>query len=237
MKIKYFAAVFAASLGLLMFNFTSAHEHDVYQIGDKQYTFVVGSLNEPVVVDDKTGLDLNVTSGGGMAIMSPDGDMDGPAAKSEPALGLEKNLKVEISAGSQKKTLDLTPSWGKPGSYYATFYPTIQTTYAYRVMGTLNNLPVDLTFTCNPAPSSAQAEDKTSVQLSEKVSRISKSGAFGCPMAKADLGFPVSSMSNADLSAKVDSMASKNSAATLPLGAAVLSLLAILIAGYSAVKK
>ena len=97
----------AAVLGVLLLAPLTAlaHEHDMFQIGDKQYQFVVGSLNEPVVVDDKTGVDLTVTSGGGAPTRSPDGGMDGPPTKSAPVTGLDKTLQVEISAGSQKKVL------------------------------------------------------------------------------------------------------------------------------------
>src|SRR5581483_10082148 len=148
-----------------------------------------------------------------------------------------KALQVEISAGGQKKTFNLTPAYGKDGAYYATFYPTVQTTYAYRFFGTLNNTPIDLTFTCNPAPSSVQAADNTKVDLSGGVSRVSKAGSFGCPLAKADLGFPVAGMTNADLSSKIDSQKSSNNSKTLATSALALSVLGIAFGGYAARKK
>jgi len=234
---KHLAKVSALALALLTLSFAQAafaHEHDTYQIGGQQYIFVVGSLNEPVVVDDKTGVDLTVTTGG-MPTMGPDGDMDGPPTKSVPITGLEKTLKVEISAGSQKKTFDLAPSYGKPGSYYATFYPTLQTTFAYRFFGTVSSTPVDITFTCNPAPSTVQADDKTVVKLSDQVSRVDKGGAFGCPLAKADLGFPLASVSNADLSAKVNSLSNApadSSTKSLAIVALALSIVALAIANF-----
>src|SRR4051812_31820585 len=100
----------------------SAHQHATYTIGKNVYTFTVGSLNEPMVVDDKSGVDLTVTKGGGQATMGADGDMDGPAVAATPVTGLETTLKVEISAGSQKRTFDLSPQYGKPGAYSAPFY-------------------------------------------------------------------------------------------------------------------
>src|SRR4051812_35407579 len=90
-----------AFLLLALPSFAFAHEHDVYDIGGKQYQFVVGSLNEPIVVDDKTGVDLTITAAA-MPTMSADGDMDGPAKDAAPSTGLEKTLKVEISAGDKK---------------------------------------------------------------------------------------------------------------------------------------
>ncbi len=235
---KYITVLLTAILSVLSLSLAavaSAHEHDAFQIGDKQYQFVVGSLNEPVVVDDKTGVDLTLTSGG-MPTMGPDGDMDGPPTNSVAITGLEKTLKVEISAGDKKQTFDLVPAYGKPGGYYATFYPTVQTTFAYRFFGTVDNNPVDITFNCNPAPSSVQGEDKTAVQLSDKVRRISKAGAFGCPLAKANLGFPEPSVSNNDLAAKVNSL-NTGSSKSLAVTALVLSVLAIAYSGYNSLKK
>ena len=37
------------------------HEHDTFKIGDRYYLFTIGSLNEPFVVDDTSGVDLRVT--------------------------------------------------------------------------------------------------------------------------------------------------------------------------------
>ena len=79
-------------LSMLIPVVASAHAHASYQIGGKQYDIVIGSLNEPIVVDDKTGLELTVTSGGRME-MAEDGDMEPAGGK--PATGLEKDLKVE----------------------------------------------------------------------------------------------------------------------------------------------
>ena len=44
-----------------------AHQRQLFTIGNDDYLFVVGSLNEPIFVDDKTGVD--------MAAYSPDTQM------------------------------------------------------------------------------------------------------------------------------------------------------------------
>lgn len=173
----------------------SAHEHDVFLINGSEYTFVVGSLNEPLVVDDKTGLDLTITKGGGHATMSADGDMDGAPAASTPVTGLESTLKVELIAGDAKKTLEISPMYGKPGSYTAPFYPTVATTFSYRLFGTIDETPVDLTFTCVPEGTPKAADDTASVKLSDAVTRTLHAGAFTCPMEKENLGFPEQSAS------------------------------------------
>lgn len=155
----------------------SAHEHQTFEIGTKTYDFTIGSQNEPVIVDDKTGVELNVwTAGSGAAAVS----------------GLESTLKVELQADGEKKMMDLSAAWDEPGSYYATFYPTADTTYSYRVTGTIDAVPVDLLFTCSPAGHEMHAaqEDTSRVKISDTVTRIKKAGRFGCPKPKEAFGFP-----------------------------------------------
>lgn len=146
----------------------SAHERQVFRIGDKTYAFVVGFANEPVFVDDKSGVDLRVR-------------LADPA--DTPVEGLDKSLKVEVSANDKKKTLPFEAAFRDPGLYHAWFFPTAATTYQFRVTGELNGVPINLTFSCVPAHGPS-APDKSEVKVSEGVTRIFKSGAFGCPLAK-----------------------------------------------------
>lgn len=186
--------ILPALLILLMPLSASAHEHASYVIGGTTYNFVVGSLNEPIAVDDKTGLDLAVTKGVGRHTMGPDGDMDGPIVGTVPVTGLEETLKVELVAGSQKKSIALKPSWGKEGVYEATFYPTVATTFGYHFTGEIEGNPVDLTFTCTPGGEKAK-DDDASKEVAPGVTQISLGGSFGCPAAKESLGFPEKSAS------------------------------------------
>ncbi len=169
------------TLGVLAFMpaMASAHGHTEFEINGVEYGFVVGSLNEPVTVDDKTGVDLRITK-----------------TKAEtPVAGLEEMLKVELIAGDKKKTLELSPVYNTPGAYKAPFYPTIATTLSYRVFGTIEGTPFDYTFTCNPAGHGEVPEDTSRVNVSDKVVRTLKTGAFGCPVEKAEMGFPEMSAS------------------------------------------
>lgn len=176
---------------LLAPTLAAAHETQQFRIGDKEYSFVIGSLNEPVTVDDKTGVDLTVSLVGAEEAHDDHeaGATDDHAAAA-PVMGLEATLKVELQAGDAKKELPLTTQYGKPGSYKAVFFPTVQTTYTYRLFGTIEDQAIDLSFTCNPAGHPATPEDTAEVEVSENVTRTLKKGAFGCPAAKADLGFP-----------------------------------------------
>lgn len=216
----------------------SAHETHIYKIGDKFYKFVVGSLNEPVTVDDATGVDLQVNLSDG-----PHVEEAGYSHEAEEAAveGLDQTLKVELSAGDKKKTLDLRPKFRSPGQYTAKFYPTVQTTYTYRFFGTLNNVPVDLSFSCNPAGHPKTEDDKSEVKISDKVTRTFKRGAFGCPTAKADLGFPEQSASIYDIQNEValtkselsQIQAKADSAKTFGVAGIIIGLLG-LVAGAGA---
>ncbi len=222
-KIYLIPVLFVLALPLAV----SAHEQSTYTINGATYQFVVGSLNEPVAVDDKTGVDLTVTKGAGMPTMSADGDMDGMSAASKPVTGLENTLKVELVAGSQKKTVSLSPVYGKAGSYSAAFYPTVATTLTYHFTGTIDGTPVDLTFTCIPAGSPKADHDSTVVKMSDKVTRVSNTGGFGCPAPKENLGFPEASVSVSSLN---NSLATADAATRTALILSVIALALSVIA-------
>ena len=187
----------------------SAHENHVYRIGGADYQFTIGSLGEPVVIDDKTGVDFRLRRI----------DTDTPVE------GADQTIHVEVSAGNVKKTMTLSPVFGEPGAYKTTFYPTVQTTLTYRFFGSLNNTPIDLSFTCNPAGHPQAAEDTRVVEISDGVTRMLKRGAFGCPVAKADLGFPEPSVALIDTARTDNVSAIENSIAT----AHSYSLIALLV--------
>lgn len=166
-----------------------AHERGIFEIGGSYYQFVVGSQNEPIVVDDKSGLDFRAQK-----FASP------TATSGTPVLGLEKTLKLEISAQGQKRTQDITTVYGQPGAYNSLFYPTTATGYTYRIFGTIENAPVDLSFTCHAGGHvMGGAEDRTRKDMGAGVTRVMQAGMFSCPMEKAALGFPTRSAEIADL--------------------------------------
>lgn len=175
-----------------------AHEHQSFRIGDKVYDFTVGSINEPVAVDDKSGVEFSVGLANGHA--EDAGHVDGDEHEAAtPVTGLEKTLKVELKAAGKRKELPVTAVYGEPGSYKAVFIPTVATTLTYRIFGTIGGVPVDLEFTCNPAGHPATPEDDEELMLDENVFRVARSGSFGCPAAKADLGFPEPSAAIVDI--------------------------------------
>lgn len=173
-----------AVVGLLLWpDGAHSHQRQLLHVGQSDYLFVVGSLNEPIFTGDKTGVDLTV--------LVPDAadPMDSRAQNVKPVEGLEKTLKVEVKAGPHARIFELEPRFREPGKYDAVFYPTVATTYTYRVFGTVNGAPFDVTFACNPA-GHVTAEDKNVVKVSNDVTRKGLRGSFGCPRLRSEAEFP-----------------------------------------------
>lgn len=175
-----------------------AHERQLYTIGGQDYLIVIGSLNEPIFVDDKSGVDLRVLTA------DPNNPMNSTAEGAVPVEGLEETVQVELGAGNVTKVLQLEPAFGEPGAYEAPFYPTVATTLTYRLFGTINNTPVDLTFTCTPTGEAGATADNSTVQVSEGVVRKGIEGGYGCPAPVTDAGFPEPLMSNNEIVTTLD---------------------------------
>lgn len=174
----------------------SAHEHQTFEINGITYEFSVGSANEPVHVGDKSGLQLRVTKVG---VVSGHEEHHADQATEGAVEGLEKTLKVEMISDTAQKTFDLAPTWGAPGAYNTVFYPTAAIPISYRIFGTIDEIPVDLTFTCAASHDMDGDEVDTSrVEISPGVVRVEKQGAFGCPISRAAAGFPGSPTSESD---------------------------------------
>jgi len=180
-----------------------AHQRDLYTIGNQDYLIVIGSLNEPIFVDDKSGVDLRVLRA------DPNNPMNSTAEGAAPVEGLEQTVQVEIAAGNKTKVLQLEPAFGEPGAYEAAFYPTVPTTYTYRLFGTINNTPVDLKFSCTPTGEAGAAANNSTVQVSEGVVRKGMEGGFGCPAPLSDAGFPEPLVSNFDITTRLDQLQSE----------------------------
>ena len=192
-------AVFGCSVNAEAF----AHQRQLYTIGGQDYLIVIGSLNEPIFVDDKSGVDLRVLQA------DPNNPMNSTAEGAAPVEGLDETLQVEIAAGNNTKVLQLEPAFGEPGAYEAPYYPTVATTYTYRLFGTINNTPVDLAFSCTPTGEAGAAPDNSTEQVSEGVVRKGIEGGFGCPTALTDAGFPEPLMSNYEITTMLEQLQSQ----------------------------
>ena len=215
-----------AFLALAIAPAARAHERDTFRIGSNYYVFTVGSLNEPFVVDTMSGVDLRVSQVAGPGRSGASKAKD----NGTPVTGLEQTLKVELTAGDKKETLAFDPSDEAPGFYTANFIPTVQTTYGYRIFGTVNGSPFDFTFTCVPGEGSETAEDASQVKVSETITRVNKVGSFGCPAERKAMGFPEPALSSYDLDQKIGNIAAGMQAAGKQASTAeVLSIIAIII--------
>ncbi len=175
-----------------------AHQRQLFNIGGNDYLMIIGSFNEPIFVDDRTGVDLRVLNA------DPSDPMNSSAPGATPVTGLEQTLQVELSAGGQKKVLPLEPVFRDPGHYSAPFYPTVQTTYNYRVFGTINDTPVNLTFTCSAAGEAGAEPDSSEVPISEGVVRKGIAGGYGCPESRSEVGFPEPYTSNVEMASTLE---------------------------------
>ena len=179
-----------------------AHQRQLFTIGNTDYLFVVGSLNEPIFVDDKTGVDLAAYS------PDPNDPVDSKANGTKPIEGLENILKVELAAGDKKKVLDFEPAYQNPGHYDAVFFPTIETTYNYTLFGNINSTDFRATWTCSPAEGEPLSDNST-VQISDDVIRKAMLGSFGCPQPRTDLGFPEPYLTNNEIVKKLNELETK----------------------------
>jgi hypothetical protein len=204
-----------ALFALVLLPLTSfAHESRLYEINGVQYEIVMGSLGEPIIVDDKTGVDVEIIRDG------------------VPLSGVQEDLQVEMIAGDTKKTVSLSPVWGAEGRYKSNFIVTVPTTLTYRLFGTLENTPIDLSFTCNPAGHPQSEVDKERKEISHGVVQRMKEGAFGCPQEKEAFAFPEEVKSNLtvqnEIAARTEAEKESSGTATpLSVAALILSLLAL----------
>jgi hypothetical protein len=141
----------------------SASAHERRTVAGK-YVFVVGFLTEPAYVEEANGVDIVVTTAQG----------------NKPVEGLEKTLKVEVSAGGTSKSFDVHVVFNRDGAYKAEFIPTRTGTYAFRFIGTVEGTPVDERFESGP-------------------------GRFDDVVSKAPAQFPAAVPSNAELAAQLQS--------------------------------
>ena len=207
MKITLKFEFMLVLLGVLMClpMVASAHERQAFEINGEQYLFIVGSLGEPVVVDDKTGTDLRVFKA------DPNDVGNSSAEGAEPVEGLEESLKVIMSADGQSREMDLATVYGQVGAYKTLFFPTKSTQLTYTIVGELNGVDIELPFTCefgDHVMSAGHDHGQETEILDDNVSRIFQSGSFTCPREKAPLGFPVDSASVADTQGMLSSLVS-----------------------------
>ena len=198
------AILVLSSTGILQ-NVAFAHQRQLFTIGDKDYLFVVGSIGEPLYVDQKSGVELFAYW------PDPTYPVNSQANGTKPIEGLERMLKVDVSAGDKNKTLDFEPAFRDPGHYEAPFFPTVETTYNYTVFGNINGTDFKSTWTCSPGGGESEPiSDNSTVEISPNFTRTSIMGGFGCPLPVSDAGFPEPMMSNQEIVKKFSELENAN---------------------------
>ena len=186
------------SSSCILQNVAFAHQRQLFTIGDKDYLFVVGSLGEPLYIDQKSGVDFSAFW------PDPSDPVNSRANGSRPIEGLENMLKVEVVAGDKNKTFDFEPAFMNPGHYEAPFFPTVETTYNYTLFGVINGTNFRATWTCSPAGGEGTLiSNNSTVEISPNVTRKSMMGSFGCPQPLSEAGFPEPMMSNQEIVKKL----------------------------------
>ena len=110
----------------------SAHEHR--EVGE--YTFTVGFINEPAIIEQPNGLELRIEHGHG--------------DDAEPIEGLANTLDAEIIYGDERLPLEIRAQYNTPGAYTADVIPTEIGAYTFRIYGTIEGTQVDESFTGGP---------------------------------------------------------------------------------------
>jgi hypothetical protein len=138
----------AAALAVLALSAGAVLAHEVRQVGD--YTIVIGFIDEPVFVGQKSGLELFVGLGAG--------------EQGAPVEGLESTLQAEAIQGDDRRELTLGPRFGEPGWYQAFFFPTRAGAYTFHISGSIEGQEIDETFTSSPEGFS-EVEEVSSAQF------------------------------------------------------------------------
>jgi hypothetical protein len=116
----------------LVLNTTSATAHERREV--LEYTFVVGFINEPALLNEPNSLDLRISR----------------TADEAPIEGLEETLSVTVSAQGQELELEVEARFRTPGAYNGHFMPTAAGEYTFHVTGTIEGNEIDETFTSGP---------------------------------------------------------------------------------------
>ena len=140
----------AIAIGLVALTMTLTGAHERRDVANGQYRLVVGFLNEPAITGEQNGLSLRVSRIGGATgtpLASPAAGGTPAAAELAPVEGLQDFIEAEVIYGDQRMPLALSASFGDPGHYESIFFPMAAGDYSFRITGTIEDTPIDETFT------------------------------------------------------------------------------------------
>ena len=167
----------AASVALVLIVAAPVAAHEERDVG--AYQFVVGFIDEPVYVGQKSGLEFLVSQ------------------NDQPVEGLADVLKAEVINGSERRDLPLSPRFGQPGWYQSYFFPTVAGPYTFHITGTMpDGSTVDESFTSSPDGFS-EVQDAVAGQFPERLpstaelAATAKTGADAAAMMPIAIGLGV----------------------------------------------
>lgn len=137
---------------------TSSHSvaaHEGRQVGP--YTIEIGWRVEPAYTGLINGPEITIFNTQAAADHSNETEehedaegehVEGAETEVEgsPVMNLEDTLQIDVSFGPATKTLHLRSVPGEPGHYVADLIPTRPGDYTFRLVGTIEDLEVDETF-------------------------------------------------------------------------------------------
>lgn len=200
-KSVRFISILGAFAGLLTFPYTiSAHEQSLLEIGGKDYVIAAGFVDETPIAGEVAEFDLLVLAPKQKVALP----VSGASSDNRLVSGLHATLQAEITASNQRRIFTFLPVSFQRRGYRATFTPTEDGPYSFRIFGTIAGQPIELITTCtagidhtdilmrNPATEAREV-------LAHNVIRKSKSGGFLCPRTKETIEIPRVTKESTDL--------------------------------------
>lgn len=126
------ASILSLAAGSILLSSAAADAHERRTVG--AYTFVVGWLNEPALINQPNSIDLRVSR----------------ASDASPVTGLEQTLKVTVKSGEKSTDVQLRPRFNTPGAYDGRIVPTALGSYVFTFTGTIEGQNINETFTAGP---------------------------------------------------------------------------------------
>lgn len=133
------ASAFAIVFGSYLTTTTVSEAHERRAVGS--YTFVVGFLTEPALLNEPNSLDLRISK----------------TEDASPVTGLNTTLKFAVTANGKTTEVPIAARFNTPGAYNAYFMPTFEGEYSFRIYGTIEGNNVDEKFTSGPGTFSSVA--------------------------------------------------------------------------------
>ena len=206
--------------GLILFIplISYGHERQIIKLGNADYLFLMGLENESGTVGRIASFEFSIG-----APVSPRSTIrpDEPEEKLNFSIDHSKSLKVEVTADNQKRSFDIQRDnfyIYKTGIHRIPFYPTTEGIYHFRIFGTVDNHPIDVSVACTPVKTHEEAEAVHPPQIlaeeftmgSPLAVRKYKSGGFQCPLPEETFKLP-RMFSKADLQEQISQLGERAS--------------------------